>query len=256
VGDTSGYVDVRGQQVWHQVHNGGGEDTVVLLHGGFAGADSWALQAPALQGAGFDVYVPERRGHAHTPDIEGPITYGLMAHDTIAYIEDVVAHPANLVGWSDGAVVALLVAMQRPELVQRLVLIGQYFNSDGKVPGSTLLQMLASPEAEGFLRGMYDPYSPDGPDHFPIVYAKLLAMFDAEPEIPLAEMSKVTAPTLVLQGDRDEVTPAHSAEVAAALPEGRFAVLPGSHGLPLEQPGLVNALLIGFLRDGVPPPLM
>lgn len=250
---STGYVDVRGQQVWHQVHDNDGEP-VVLLHGGFAGADSWGLQAPALHDAGFAVYIPERRGHAHTPDVEGPITYGLMAADTIAYLEDVVARPVHLVGWSDGAVVALLTAMQRPALVRRMVLIGQYFNSDGKVPGSTLLDMLASPEAQGFLRGMYDPYSPDGPDHFPVVYAKLLAMFDAEPEIALTELTGVTTPTLVLQGDRDEVTIAHSMEVTAALGDARIAVLPGSHGLPVELPAVVNELLVGFLRDGAPAP--
>jgi pimeloyl-ACP methyl ester carboxylesterase len=146
--------------------------------------------------------------------------------------------------------------MRRPDLVKRLVLIGQYFNSDGKAPGSTLLAMIGSPEAEGFLRAMYDPYSPDGPDHFPIVRDKLLAMFDTEPELDLSELTAVTAPTLVLQGDRDEVTVPHSVEVANALPNGRLAVIPGSHGLPIEQPAVVNELLIGFLRDGVPDPLM
>ncbi|HVU60120.1 MAG TPA: alpha/beta hydrolase [Mycobacteriales bacterium] len=251
----TGYLDVRGQRVWHAVHGSNG-DPVVLLHGGFASADSWLLQAPALEAAGFQVFVPERRGHGRTPDVDGPITYGLMAEDTVSYLDDVVGRAAHLVGWSDGAVVALLVAMRRPDLVDRMVLIGQYFNSSGKVPGSTLLSMIASPEAEGFLRGMYDPYSPDGPEHFAVVRDKLLAMFGSEPEIDLADLASVTAPTLVLQGDRDEVTLAHSAEVADRLPDGRLAVIPGSHGLPIEQPKVVNELLVGFLRDGVPDPLM
>jgi pimeloyl-ACP methyl ester carboxylesterase len=250
-----GYVGVRGQQVWQELRGDAGEP-VALLHGGFAGANSWALQSPAIAAAGFRVFAPERRGHAHTADVEGPITYALMAEDTIGYLEDVVGEPAHLVGWSDGAVVALLVAMARPDLVRRMVLIGQYFNSDGKVPGSALLTMLNSPEAMGFLRGMYDPYSPDGPDHFPVVYAKLTAMFDTEPEIALADLTAVTTPTLVLQGDRDEVKISHSVEVVAALADARLAVLPGSHGLPLEQPATVNELLIGYLRDGVPAPLM
>jgi pimeloyl-ACP methyl ester carboxylesterase len=254
VPSNSGYVDIRGQQVWHAVDGDAGEP-VVLLHGGFAGADSWVAQAPALVEAGFRTYAPERRGHAHTPDIDGPITYGLMAEDTTGYLEEVVREPAHLVGWSDGAVVGLLVAMRRPDLVRRLVLIGQYFNSDGKVADSDLMRMLKSPEAEGFLRAMYDPYSPDGPDHFPVVYAKLIAMFDSEPEIQLSELAAVAAPTLVLQGDRDIVTVEHSTAVAAALPDGRLAVLPGSHALPVEQPVVVNDLVVGFLRDGVPPPL-
>ncbi|MGH9067925.1 MAG: alpha/beta fold hydrolase [Acidimicrobiales bacterium] len=248
------YVTVHGHRVWHEVHGTTGEP-VVLLHGGFAGASSWAAQIPALAAAGLRVYVPERRGHAHTPDVEGPITYALMAADTIGYLESVVGGPAHLVGWSDGAVVAALVALRRPALSARMVLIGQYYNSEGRVAGSPLDQLLHSPEAMGFLRALYDPYSPDGPEHFPIVYEKMLAMIDSEPEIELSELSRITASTLVVQGDRDLVTLQHSAAIAAALPNGRLAVLPGSHALPLELPEVVNALLTTFLQRGAPEPL-
>ena len=137
---------------------------------------------------------------------------------------------------------------RRPDLVGRLVLIGQYYNSSGRVPGSPLDGWLHSPAAMDFLRQGYDPFSPDGPGHFPVVYAKAMAMIDAEPELDLATLGAVPAPTLVLQGDRDEVTLEHGAAVAAALPDARLAVLPGSHALPLELPGVVNPLLITFLR--------
>ena len=67
----------------------------------------------------------------------------------------------------------------------------------------------------------------------------------------LVPLAAVGAPTLVLQGDRDEVTLEHGAAVAAALPKGRLAVLPGTHLLPVENPEVVNALLLWFLRgDG------
>lgn len=255
VGDEAfaGYVRVAGARVWHEVDGAGGP-AVVLLHGAFAGAASFAAQVPALVAGGFRVYRPERRGHAHTPDVEGPLSYAVMAEDTVAYLETVPGGPAHLVGWSDGAVVALLVAMRRPDLVGRLVLIGQYYNSAGRVVGGDIDRLLRSDQAVSFLRAGYDPYSPDGPDHFAVVYAKTIAMLDTEPELDLASLSAVTAPTLVLQGDRDEVTVEHGAAVAAALGAGRLAVLPGTHGLPLEQPDLVNALIVSFLTRGVPAP--
>lgn len=72
-------------------------------------------------------HVPERRGHAHTPDVEGPLTYQVMANDTRGLPRRRGRRPSTP-GWlSDGAVVALLVARRRPELVDRLVLIGQYY---------------------------------------------------------------------------------------------------------------------------------
>ncbi len=231
-------------------------EPVVLLHGAFAGAVSWYAQTPALVEAGFRVHAPERRGHAHTRDVPGPLSYQVMADDTVGYLDTVLGgQAARLVGWSDGAVVALLVALDRPELVERLVLVGQYYNSAGRVPGSPVVELLKSPDSLGFLRELYDGMSPDGPEHFPVVWQKTIDMIEREPEIDLARLSAVTAPTLVLQGDRDEVTLAHSAEVAATLPNGRLAVLPGSHGLPIELPDVVNPLLVHFLRGGVPEPM-
>jgi pimeloyl-ACP methyl ester carboxylesterase len=245
------YVEVGGLRTWHEVSGAGAP--VVLLHGGFAGASSWAAQAPVLAGSGYRVHVPERRGHAHTPDVPGPLTYGVMADDTVAYLDAVVGDPAHLVGWSDGAVVGLLVAQRRPDLVDRLVLIGQHYNSSGRVHGGLTDQLTAGgDQVMGFLRAGYDPVSPDGPDHFPVVFAKMMEMVATEPEIDLASLGTVGAPTLVLQGDRDEVTLEHGAAVAAALPQGRLAVLPGTHLLPIESPEPVNALLLWFLRSPEP----
>jgi pimeloyl-ACP methyl ester carboxylesterase len=244
-----GYIEVDGRRVWHEVSGAG--DPLVLLHGAFAGAASFFAQTPALVAAGFEVYVPERRGHAHTPDVDGPITYDVMADDTIAYLDQELGRPAHLVGWSDGAVVAVLVAQRRPDLVQRMVLIGQYYNSGGKVSGGMLDELVNQGEAAWpFLRGGYDPFTPDGPEHFPIVYAKLLEMVKTEPELDLSSFAVITAPTLILQGDRDEVTFEHGAAVAAVLGDGRLAVLPGTHALPLECPEVVNPLVATFLRGG------
>jgi len=98
-----------------------------------------------------------------------------------------------------------------------------------------------------FLGDEYDRVSSDGPEHFPVVCAKTLRMIETEPEIELASLTTVGAPTLVLQGDRDEVTLEHGAAVATALPHGRLAVLPGTHLLAMENPEVVNALLAWFL---------
>jgi pimeloyl-ACP methyl ester carboxylesterase len=108
----------------------------VLLHPGGAGVDAraWGSNLPALAEQ-FRVFTPERRAHGRTPDVDGPITFELMADDTIALLDAVVGEPAHLVGCSDGAIVALLVAVRRPDLIRKLVFVGGVFHRDGWAPG-------------------------------------------------------------------------------------------------------------------------
>src|SRR4029453_3921337 len=114
------YVQLGAVKTWYDERGEG--EPLVLLHGGLVDARFFAPNLSALAET-LHLYTPERRGHGHTPDAEGPITYQLMTDDTIAFLETVVSQPADLVGHSDGAFVAMLVAMQRPELVKRLVMI-------------------------------------------------------------------------------------------------------------------------------------
>jgi pimeloyl-ACP methyl ester carboxylesterase len=240
------YVDLDDVSTYFE-HDGSGRP-LVLLHGAFSGAGAFAAQTPAFVDAGYEVWVPERRGHARTADTGAPFSYAAMAEETVRFLDTVVGGPAAVVGWSDGAVVGALVAMSRPDLVDRLVLIGQYYDLSGQATpemGEALASIRDNPPDA--LRGNYDALSPDGPEHFPVVFAKTVDMLVSEPTIPMRELARIAAPTLVLQGDRDEVRLSHSVEVVATLPDARLAVLPGTHALPVENPALVNALLLDFL---------
>ena len=115
------YVETGRVQTYYEVNGSG--DPLILLHGGMCTAETFDGQAGALA-EHFRVYVPERRGHGRTADVPGPITYEIMAQDTVAFIEALGIERAHLVGWSDGALVGLLVALWRPELVGKLVLDG------------------------------------------------------------------------------------------------------------------------------------
>src|SRR6266511_52198 len=94
------YADLGGVRTWYDERGEG--EPLLLLHGGSADARFFDRNVDALADR-FHVFLPERRGHGHTPDVDGPITYELMAQDTIAFLEAVVGGPADLVGHSDGA---------------------------------------------------------------------------------------------------------------------------------------------------------
>jgi pimeloyl-ACP methyl ester carboxylesterase len=234
-------------RTWYDERGDG--EPVVLLHPGLADSRAWAPNLEALA-AHVHVFTPDRRGHGRTPDVEGPITYELMARDAIAFLEEVVGGPAALVGCSDGAIVALTAALRRPDLVPRLVLIAGVFHRDGWVPG--VIDSQASPPE--FMARAHGEVSPDGPEHFRVVAAKLNRMHREEPALTEADLGGVTGRTLVMVGDDDEVRLEHAIALYRGLPDAELAVVPGtSHGLLHEKPALCNAMIVGFLTlDPVP----
>jgi pimeloyl-ACP methyl ester carboxylesterase len=179
-----------------------------------------------------------------------PITFELMASDTIAFLEMVVGEPVHLAGCSDGAIVAMLVALRRPDLVRKLVFVAGVFHRDGWAPG-VVDPDNAPPE---FLARLYGELSPDGPDHYPVVVAKLAQMHTEGPTLTTADVGQISRRTLVMLGDDDEVRLEHGIELYRSLPDGELAVIPGtSHGLMVEKPALCNTIIIDFLaEDPVP----
>jgi len=238
------YVQLGEVRTWYDEHGDG--DPLVLLHGGLVDA-RWFEPNLAPLAERFHVYTPERRGHGHTPDVDGPITYQVMADDTVAFLDAVVRGPADLVGHSDGAFVAMLVAMQRPDLVNRLVMISGGFDKSGE----------AAPDMEfdvdqvvQFLGEAYGEVSPDGAAHFPVVVAKIGELMKKEPHVDPARLATITHRSLVMFADDDLMTLRHAVDMFDALPDAELAIVPGtSHFLTQEKPHLVNALVMDFLTN-------
>jgi pimeloyl-ACP methyl ester carboxylesterase len=176
-----------------------------------------------------------------------------MAADTIAFIEQVVGGPAHVVGCSAGANVALHVALRRPDIARRVVLISGVFHRDGWIPQAIDPE---APPHEALARG-YAELSPDGPDHYPVVSAKLARMNFEEPTLTAADLRGVTSRTLVMLGDDDEVILEHAIAMYRGLPDAELAIVPGtSHGLLHEKAELCNALIVDFLTTDPLPTLV
>lgn len=209
----------------------GDGEPLVLLHPGGVDAGVFGGNIGALAGA-FRVFTPERRGHGRTPDVDGPMTFDDMATDTISFVETVIGGPARFVGCSDGAVVALLVALRRPDLVERLACVAGVFHRDGWGGGTA---------------------DPAERQHFSPVLKKLDDMHLDAPVVTPEQVGELAVRLLVMIGDDDEVTIEHAAEFYRSAPSGELAIVPGtSHGLLVEKPELCNAILLDFLtRDAV-----
>jgi pimeloyl-ACP methyl ester carboxylesterase len=242
------YIEVGGTRTYYEVTGTG--EPLILLHGGLCPAETWDAQTAVLAEQ-YRVYVPERYGHGRTPDIEGPITYETMAQNTIEFIEALGIESAHLAGWSDGALAGLLVALRRPKLVRKLVLLDQFVTLDGARPGYVpFMEEMSAASVPPFLVDLYGALSPDGIEHFPVIFEKLHATWKGETGIDLADLEHVTAPTLVLVGDDGCMRVETAVAVQRAIPDAQLAVVPGtSHGLPLEKPHVVNQLLLDFLAE-------
>jgi pimeloyl-ACP methyl ester carboxylesterase len=243
------YVELDGVRTWYEESGDG--DPLVLLHGGLTDSRDFSGNLAALA-ARFRVYLPERRGHGHTPDVDGPLSVEAMARDTIAFLERVVGGPARVVGYSAGAIVALQVAADRPALVDRLGLISGAFSTDG---------MLLKPGSDGNvpepLLAAYAEVSPDGREHFPVMLAKVAQAAEDWAGLDPQALTAVSCPCLVIAADDDIVAVEHTVELYRALPDAALAIIPNaSHLLLHEHPRELSALVGEFLADRLAPPLM
>ncbi len=197
----------------------------------------------------FRVGAFDRRGHGRTADTLEPFTYEDMADETIAFIE-FLDRRVHLVGHSDGANIALLVAMRRPDLLKRVVVVGANYHYAG------LLDFpLLNVEDPGFEQwaSQYATLAPHGIDHAAVVLAKTNEMFRTGPTMTTEDLTTIQVPTLVLVGDDDVATLEHTISLYESLPNAQLAIVPGaSHAVLKERTKDCVRIIQRFLRQKLP----
>jgi pimeloyl-ACP methyl ester carboxylesterase len=237
------YLKVDGHDLYCYEWENDGE-AVVLLHGGLSKTSSWDyLLVPALEDD-FHVFAYDRTAHGFTGDRAGSLHFEFQAKEAIGYLETVVKEPAHLVGSSDGAIIALMVAIARPDLVKSIISIGGNFHHSGVEAD------MGEPSVSEEDLAEYTLVSPDAPHTLLEKITRMFKIWKHEPDISIKELSEIQCPVLVVSGDDDVITLAHTQELYEALALGQLAVLPGtSHGLVKEKPELFNAIMMQFLED-------
>ena len=242
-------IEINGHPTWVEQRGETG-DTILLLHGGMSNSDTLldVLSTPLTQRHRLVAF--DRRGHGFTADTDAPFHYDDMATEAIGVLEKIVGGPAHLIGWSDGGIVGLLVALARPDLVNRLVLIGVNFHFEGVLP----MEFDSSSPVPDMMMQSYVERSPDGAEHFDAVFGKFMTMVSTEPTLTVDDVRRVTAPTLVMVGDDDLIELSHTCALYESLAAGQLCVVPrASHGLPLEYPEETARAVLGFLAADLPP---
>jgi len=252
------FMEVRGSQLFVQVFGSG--RPIVFLHGGLHHFDNnFAKQRDEFARSNTVIGI-DQRGHGHSPDNARSFQYQGMADDTAEVIRLLGVGPVDVVGHSDGANVALILARTNPERVRRLVISGA--NLQPGLPQDVLhaRQGWSAEQLAEFLtkfeqtlpphfRTEYQAVTPDGPDHWKIVLAKSYRLWLTPVVVKPAELASIQAPVLVIAGDRDFTSVEDTTQIYRSLRKAQLFIVPGTgHGTFSEAPELVNLAIRRFLE--------
>jgi pimeloyl-ACP methyl ester carboxylesterase len=215
------YADVNGLHLYYETHGSG--RPLILLHGGLMSSETFGPVIPALVAAGHQVIAPDLQGHGRTADIDRPIDVRLMAGDIAALIEQLGLDEPDVVGYSLGGGVALQLALQRPELVRRLVLVSANIRRDA-IPAEMLAQQAqVNSAAVPFMKDtpMYELYQRVAPR--PEDFGRLLDKIGqsmAEDFDLSDEVRSLRVPTMIVAADADMAPPSHYVDFFKLLDGG------------------------------------
>jgi pimeloyl-ACP methyl ester carboxylesterase len=242
---TAGYAKHAGARIYFSTYGAG--PPVVLLHGGLANQRYWGDQVPALIEAHYRVVLIDSRGHGLSSRDGRPYTYELMASDVIAVMDVLHLRKAAVVGWSDGAIVGLVMALKDPDRVTRVFAFAA--NMD---PSGVKDDVDANPTFARFERQAAVDYRSlsSTPTDFVDFQAAIELMWAKEPNYSAADLAKITTPVAIADGDHDEaIKRDHTDYLARSIAGAKLVILPeASHFAMLQQPGEFNAAVIGFLK--------
>jgi pimeloyl-ACP methyl ester carboxylesterase len=229
---------------------GGAGPPLLLLHAGFLTIESSfdKLRAPLRQH--HNVVALEQQGHGRTRDIDRPMSYRQLVDDTAAALHQLRIDRTDVFGWSDGGVLALGLALEYPELVDKVAIMGAGYSPDAEPPEFRERMRALTPDAGRFreFREQYEKVAPD-PTAWPRLVEKVKAMYLSFEGWDEESLRSLAAPLMVMLGDRDFTTLEHAIALYRLVPDGALAVLPGSgHDAPVMHPDWVAAMLLKFFK--------
>jgi pimeloyl-ACP methyl ester carboxylesterase len=237
------YVTSGGAQIYFETFGSG--EPVLVLHGGGPGClEAMQRQIRALADKYF-VIAPDSRAHGRSGDGSGPLTYVQLASDMIKVLDELNVPATNIVGWSDGGIVGLELAMHRSQRVRRLIAIGANYNVDGLIQRPE-----ESPEVWP-LDGACASVIPD-PSLWPLRFRRVVQMWRTQPNYSLADLEKIKAPTLIMAGEFDAIRRSHTDQLAKAIPGSHEEIIEGGGHSVYDKSGVINTNIINFLASPLP----
>ena len=224
------YASVNGLRMYYETYGPERGVPLVLLHGGGSTIDSTFGRIIPFLARDRRVIAVEEQAHGRTSDRDAPVRFETSADDVATLLDRLHLTQADVFGFSNGASIALQVALRHPQAVRKLIFASSFTKKAGAQP--QLWEMIRSADFAGMPQGLKDAFLQVNPDP-----ARLRVMHDKDLErmrhfqdVPDVELRRLRVPTLILIGDRDVTRPEHAVELTHLIPDARLIVLAGGHG--------------------------
>jgi pimeloyl-ACP methyl ester carboxylesterase len=243
---VSGPVHVNDIDMWRAEFGPPGGKPVIMVHGGLANANYFGKVIPLLVAEGFHVVAVDSRGHGRSTRSAQPYSYELMASDVAAMMDALHLPKADLVGWSDGGIIGIVMAIRHPEHLNRVFAFGANTVPDGLIPDFDKEGVFAAFEKRA--GGEYKKLSPT-PGQFDSFKQQISQMWATQPYITDEQLKTIHTPVVIADGRYDEgIKQSHDRYMASTIPDARLVILPGvSHFAMIQNPPLfARAVLDGL----------
>jgi len=226
----SGYAPVNGIKIYYEIRGREEGIPLVLLNGGGSTIDVTYSRILPLFARHREVIALEEQGHGRTSDRNQPFRAESSADDVAGLLDYLQIKLADVMGFSNGAGVAMQLAIRHPELVHKLVYASYMTRRNGAAPW--FWDFMKKADFENMPQPLKDAFLKVNPNP---ELLKNMCVKDIERMQHFKDMSdkdlkSIKAPTLILIGDKDVVTPEHAAELSRKIPDARLLVLLGGHG--------------------------
>jgi pimeloyl-ACP methyl ester carboxylesterase len=243
--DRSGEKEVNGIRIHYAIYGHG--SPVIFLHGGLANADYWGGQVRAVA-ARHTVILMDSRGHGRSTRDSRPYGYDLMADDVVALMDSLKIAKADIVGWSDGGILGIDLAMRHKDRVGKVFAFAANTATSGVKDG-----VENNPTFAAYIARAGHEYQAQSatPKQYSSFVDQISKMWAEQPNWSDAQLKAIDTLVLVVDGDHDEaIKRAHTEYIAATIPHAGLLILPNSsHFAFLQDPRQFNFAILHFLGD-------
>ncbi|MDQ6608662.1 MAG: alpha/beta hydrolase [Bacteroidota bacterium] len=230
------YYNIRGFKMYAETYGTG--KPLLIIHGNGGSGSDFVNQVPFFSKK-YKVIIADSRAQGKSTDLADSLSYEMMADDYAALLDQMKVDSAYVIGWSDGGINGLLLAIRHPEKVAKLAVTGANLWPDTTAVYADVEQLVLP--GYNSLKGKMNMTAKEKAGY------KLMRLLVEEPHIPLTDLQKISVPTLVIGGDHDVIKPEHTMLIAHAIPQSYLWILPNSgHSTPIVYKDDFNKVVDDF----------